>query len=132
MRTGPLLVYALRALMVAYDRKKLLTRAHRRAANGTLVRSDRYPTRQPGVPEGAMLHFLRDDPRPLYRWLARAEERTYRAIPQPDLVLRLDVPLELAVQRNLTRIKPGGPEPTDDLPQPPTRSSAPQFAAVRP
>src|SRR6266478_5032132 len=51
MRPGPLLVYALRALMLAYDRKKLLIRAHRRAANGTLVLSDRYQNRQPGVPE---------------------------------------------------------------------------------
>src|SRR5438094_7318271 len=117
MRTGPLLLFALRALMLAYERKKLLIRAHRKAANGTLVLSDRYPTRQPGVPEGAMLHFLREDPRSLYRWLARVEERTYGEIPQPDLVLRLDVPLELAVQRNLTRSKPGGPEPTADLPQ---------------
>src|SRR3989454_1827603 len=115
MRTDPLLVYALRALMLAYDRKRLLIRAHRKAANGTLVLSDRYPTRQPGVPEGAMLHFLREDSRSLCRWLAQVEERTYRTIPQPDLVLRLDVPLELAVQRNLTRLKPGGPEPTDYL-----------------
>ena len=130
MRTGPLLLFALRALMLAYERKKLLIRAHRRAANGTLVLSDRYPTRQPGVPEGAMLHFLRDDPRPLYRWLARAEERTYRAIPQPDLVLRLDVPLELAVQRNLTRIKPGGPEPTEYLRQRHAKSSELEFAGV--
>ena len=130
MRTGPLLVYALRALMLAYDRKKLLIRAHRKAANGTLVLSDRYPTRQPGVPEGAMLHFLRDDRRPLYRWLARVEERTYRAIPQPDLVLRLDVPLELAVQRNLTRTKPGGPEPTDYLRQRHAKSSEVEFAGV--
>src|SRR5437667_247840 len=130
MRTGPLLLFALRALMLAYERKKLLIRAHRRAANGTLVLSDRYPTRQPGVPEGAMLHFLRDDPRPLYRWLARVEERTYRAIPQPDLVLRLDVPLELAVQRNLTRLKPGGPEPTEYLRQRHAKSSELEFAAV--
>jgi len=130
IRTGPLLVYALRALMLAYERKKLLIRAHRRAANGTLVLSDRYPTRQPGVPEGAMLHFLRDDPRPLYRWLARVEERTYRAIPQPDLVLRLDVPLELAVQRNLTRLKPGGPEPTEYLRQRHAKSSELEFAGV--
>ncbi len=130
MRTGPLLVYALRALMLAYDRKKLLIRAHRRAANGTLVLSDRYPTRQPGVPEGAMLHFLREDPRSLYRWLARMEERTYRTIPQPDLVLRLDVPLELAVQRNLTRLKPGGPEPTEYLRQRHAKSSELEFAGV--
>src|SRR5437867_10555576 len=130
IRTGPRLVHALRALMLAYERKKLLIRAHRRAANGTLVLSDRYPTRQPGVPEGAMLHFLRDDPRPLYRWLARVEERTYRAIPQPDLVLRLDVPLELAVQRNLTRLKPGGPEPTEYLRQRHAKSSELEFAGV--
>src|SRR5438477_6430372 len=130
MRTGSLLVYALRALMLAYERKKLLIRAHRKAANGTLVLSDRYPTRQPGVPEGAMLHYLRDDRRPLYRWLARVEERTYRAIPQPDLVLRLDVPLELAVQRNLTRSKPGGPEPTEYLRQRHAKSSELEFAGV--
>jgi len=130
MRTGPLLLFALRALMLAYERKKLLIRAHRKAANGTLVLSDRYPTRQPGVPEGAMLHFLREDPRSLYRWLARVEERTYGEIPQPDLVLRLDVPLELAVQRNLTRSKPGGPEPTEYLRQRHAKSSELEFAGV--
>src|SRR5436190_20302189 len=130
MRTGPLLLFALRALMLAYERKKLLIRAHRKAANGTLVLSDRYPTRQPGVPEGAMLHFLREDPRSLYRWLARVEERTYGEIPQPDLVLRLDVPLELAVQRNLTRSKPGGPEPTEYLRQRHAKSSELEFTGV--
>ena len=130
MRTGPLLLYTLRALMLAHDRRKLLVRAHRKAANGTLVISDRYPTRQPGVPEGPMLHFLRQDPRRLYRWLARVEERTYRTIPQPDLVLRLEVPLELAVQRNLTRVKPGGPEPTEYLRQRHARSSELEFAGV--
>ena len=130
MRAGPLFLFALRALMLAYERKKLLIRAHRKAANGTLVLSDRYPTRQPGVPEGAMLHFLREDPRLLYRWLARVEERTYGEIPQPDLVLRLEVPLELAVQRNLTRLKPGGPEPTEYLRQRHAKSSELEFAGV--
>jgi len=77
-----------------------------------------------------MLHFLRADSRPLYRWLARMEERTYEEIPQPDLVLRLDVPLELAVQRNLTRSKPGGPEPTEYLRQRHAKSSELEFAGV--
>src|SRR5207247_7461053 len=106
MRTGPLLLFALRALMLAYERKKLLIRAHRKAANGTLVLSDRYPTRQPGVPEGAMLHFLREDPTSLYRWLARVARRTYGEIPQHDRLLRLDVPPALAVHRTLPRSKP--------------------------
>ena len=77
-----------------------------------------------------MLHFLREDSRALYRWLARMEERTYEEIPQPDLVLRLDVPLELAVQRNLTRSKPGGPEPTDYLRQRHAKASELEFAGV--
>src|SRR5881296_655064 len=100
------LFYALRALMLAYDRKRLLLGAHRKAMNGTLVVADRHPTRQPGVPEGPSLHFLRDDPNPLYRWLARAEHR------------------------NLTREKRGGPEPTDYLRLRHARSSALDFAGV--
>jgi len=116
MRRGRLFIlYALRAVMVGYERKRLLVRAHRKAAAGMLVIADRYPTRQPGVPEGPALHFLLEDAHPLYRWLARMEERLYRAIPLPDLILSLNVPLEVAVQRNLTRAKPGGPEPTEYL-----------------
>ena len=109
------ILYALRAVMLGYERKRLLVRAHRKAAGGTLVIADRYPTRQPGVPEGPALHFLLEDAHPLYRWLARMEERVYRAIPLPDLILSLNVPLEVAVQRNLTRAKPGGPEPIEYL-----------------
>jgi len=124
------LFYALRALMLAHDRKRLLLGAHRKAMNGTLVVADRHPTRQPGVPEGPALHFLRDDPNALYRWLARAEERTYLAIPRPDLVFCLEVPLEVAEHRNLTREKRGGPEPTDYLRLRHARSSELDFAGV--
>src|SRR5881409_2095840 len=124
------LFYALRALMLAYHRKRLLLGAHRKAMDGTLVIADRHPTRQPGVPEGPSLHFLRDDPNPLYRWLARAEERTYLAIPRPDLVFYLEVPLELAEHRNLTREKRGGPEPSDYLRLRHARSSELDFAGV--
>src|SRR5438128_2577143 len=129
-RAGALIVYVLRALMVAYERKQLLTRAHRRAANGTLVVADRYPTRQPGVPDGPSLHFLLGNRNPLYRWLARVEERMYRDIPQPDLVFCLNVPLELAVHRNLTRDKPGGPEPTDYLRRRHAQSAELEFGGV--
>src|SRR5438876_670788 len=72
VRRGRLfMLYALRAVMVGYERKRLLVRAHRKAAAGMLVIADRYPTRQPGVPEGPALHFLVEDVHPLYRWLAR-------------------------------------------------------------
>src|SRR5205823_11720940 len=65
MRRGRLFIlYALRAVMVGYERKRLLVRAHRKAAAGMLVIADRYPTRQPGVPEGPALHFLLEDAHP--------------------------------------------------------------------
>src|SRR5207245_1237952 len=51
MPRGRLFVlYALRAVMLGYERKRLLVRAHRKAAGGTIVIADRYPTRQPDVP----------------------------------------------------------------------------------
>jgi thymidylate kinase len=104
-------LYPLRALMLAYERRRLLVRAHRAASRGELVLCDRYPTVQPGVPEGPALAFLAQDPSRLYSWLARVEADIYRTIPPPDVVLHLDVPVDLACHRNLTRDKPGGPKP---------------------
>jgi len=113
LREGRLfLLYPLRAVMLAHERRRLLLRAHRRAARGALVLSDRYPTTQVGVPEGPAASFLLDDANPVYRWLARLEERIYRSIPPADLILRLEVPVDLACHRNLTRDKVGGPKPT--------------------
>src|SRR5439155_18970757 len=91
----------------------LLVRALRKAAGGTLIVSDRYPTPQAGAPDGPGLSFLLRDANPLYAWLARLEERAYRAIPPPDLVVHLEVPVELACHRNLPREKAGTPKSTD-------------------
>jgi thymidylate kinase len=124
------LLYPLRALMLAHERKRLLIRAHRQAARGMLVVSDRYPTSQRGVPEGPALAFLLDDRNPLYAWLARLEERAYRAIPPPDVVLRLEVSVDLACHRNLTRDKPGGPKPTPYIRRRHAQSSGLDFAST--
>jgi len=106
-------LYALRAVTGAYERKKLLIRAHAAATNGTVIVSDRYPTLQPGVPEGPALSFLLRDRNPLYAWLARLEGSAYRAMPPPDLVLYLEVPVDVACRRNQTRDKAGAPKPTE-------------------
>ena len=79
---------------------------------GVVVVSDRYVTLQPGVPEGPALSCLLGDRNPFYSWLARLEDRAYQSVPAPDLVIYLDVPVELACHRNLTRDKAGGPKPT--------------------
>jgi thymidylate kinase len=108
-------VYPLRAVMLAHERRRLLVRAHREAAGGGIVLSDRYPTRQTGSPEGPALSFLLHDANPLYRWLARLEAEFYRTIPPPNLVLHLEVPVDVACHRNLTRDKPGERKATDTI-----------------
>jgi hypothetical protein len=43
----------------------------------------------------------------LHALLARLENRLYRDIPQPSFVIRLQTPLQLALDRNRERDKPG-------------------------
>jgi thymidylate kinase len=104
------LIYALRAVTLAWDRRRLLRQVRRAAANGDIVICDRYPSE--GV--GAM-----DSPRlqensskgglvlAIYNWLARLEGRLYQHMSPPDVVLRLSVSIETAKKRNHERIKPG-------------------------
>ena len=42
----------------------------------------------------------------LWRLLARVEQDYYRRIPRPDVVIRLDVPVDVAQRRNRDRVKP--------------------------
>lgn len=106
------LLFALRSVMLAYDRRALLCRAFSRAAGGAFVLCDRYPSVGKGAPDGPqMAHLaLPRGPLSLRRFLARLEGRLYRQIPPPDLVLHLTVPVEIAVARNETR---GKKEPED-------------------
>ena len=101
------LIFGVRSVLLAHDRRALLTRAYRQAANGTVVLCDRYPSLQSGVPDGPQLSHL---PTPegknsIRDRLARLEARLYREIPPPDLVIHLSAPLEVTVLRNAARDK---------------------------
>jgi hypothetical protein len=105
-KTFPLL-FGVRSVLLAHDRRSLLKRAYRRAANGTVVLCDRYPSLQSGAPDGPQLSHL---PVPKGRFsigrrLARTEAWLYRQIPPPDLVIYLTAPLEVTVMRNAARDK---------------------------
>ena len=54
----------------------------------------------------------------------------YLATPPADLILHLRVPLDVAVERNLTRDKPGGPEPLTYLRRRHRQSSEPNWDGV--
>jgi thymidylate kinase len=106
------LLFAVRSVLIAYDRRALLTRAFARAANGNIMLSDRYPSLSNGAPDSPQLQQF-PVPRnryPIRHLLARIEKRLYQEIPPPDLVVSLNVPIDVALLRNKTR---GKEEPED-------------------
>ena len=101
-------------LIVAYDRQRLLDRSMRAMASGTIVISDRCPgTNAKGLDGSAFddLAVTRASSR-VQRWLMERERAIYRQLPQPRLVLKLNAPIEKAIERDLARRKPGGPDPS--------------------
>lgn len=102
-QTYPLL-FGMRSVMLAYERRALLTRAFARSADGTIVLSDRYPSSRSGAPDSPQLGHLptRDG---LRRWLAALEARLYDDIPPPDLVMHLTAPVDVTLARNAARDK---------------------------
>ena len=106
----PALIYAFRAVVLAWDRRQLLWSARRSAANGEIVLCDRYPSDAVGVMDSPRLREDRTKNGMIaatFNWLASVERRLYEQIPPPDLALRLKVSLETAKQRNRERIKKG-------------------------
>jgi PST family polysaccharide transporter len=101
------LMYSLRAVMLAWDRRALAQRLARQATRGWMIVCDRYPSPVVGSPDGARLAQPEAGARGLRAWLARLEQRLYRDVPAPDIVVRLSAPLNVAIDRNRDRVKAG-------------------------
>jgi PST family polysaccharide transporter len=105
----PGLLRRLGAVLLAWDRRALARRLARKAARGWLVVCDRYPTAVVGAPDSARLPTPEGGEGP--GWfrapLARLENRLYRGIHPPHIVIRLNAPLTVAIDRNKERIKAG-------------------------
>ncbi len=98
------LLFALRSVMLAYERRALLVRAFAHSADGTIVLCDRYPSIRSGAPDSPQLGHLYA-PDQLRRRLGALEARLYDDIPVPDLVIHLTAPLEVTLARNAARRK---------------------------
>lgn len=102
------LVYAVRAVLLAWERRALLRRANAAARQGDYVVCDRYPSELPGAMDSPRLlpHTTPVGPiRYPYLWLASIEQLLYAQVPPPDIVVRLHVSLETAKLRNRNRDK---------------------------
>lgn len=109
-RGAAALVYAMRAVILAWERRQLLVRARRDAANGDLVICDRYPSDTVGAMDSPRLPEPQDQDGlvgAITAGLARLEQRLYRQIAPPDTVLRLHVSIDTAQRRNRERVKDG-------------------------
>jgi thymidylate kinase len=105
------LLYALRAVTLAWDRRNLLQKSWRAAAKGEIVICDRYPSNIIGAMDSPRLKEKAESRgwvTSIYNKAARLERNLYTQIPPPDVVLRLRVSVKTAIERNRLRNKPGG------------------------
>jgi thymidylate kinase len=105
-------LFVIGKLLVAFDRRHLLTRTMRAAASGTIVISDRCPATNATGLDGSAFDDLAvaHERSPFKRRLMAWERDIYRRLPKPRLVLKLNAPIETALKRDLTRGKAGGPD----------------------
>jgi len=123
------LLFGVRSVLLAHDRRRLLVRAYARSANGEIVLCDRYPSSNRGALDGAQLRLV--DPEAagrVRRWLSGIEDRLYRDVPPPDLVIQLTAPLDVTLARNRTREKS---EPEEYVLSRHARSASLEFDRVR-
>jgi thymidylate kinase len=99
--------------LVAFDRQRLLTHIMREVSSGTIVISDRcHVTNATGMDGSAFDDLAISRARSAFqRWLMERERAIYRCLPGPRLVVKLSVPIETALERDLARSKPEGPLP---------------------
>jgi thymidylate kinase len=112
------LIFAVRAVALAWDRHQLLIKVRRWAANGDIIICDRYPTETVDAMDSPRLQERTGDKglkASLYNRLARFESRMYKHMPPPDVVLRLKVSVEIAKQRNRDRRDDVGMDDEDYL-----------------
>ena len=105
------LFYVARMTLLAYDRRRLLRRALRQAAAGAIVISDRFPTKMTGAIDSSCFDGMAIDncKNGLKRMLMGWERKLYSEMPAPDIVLKLEAPIDTALARDASRNKQGGP-----------------------
>lgn len=107
------MLYVLRMLLVAYDRRRLIFRALRATTSGAIVIADRYPSESARAIDSSCFDetAVAACRSRLKRWMMKREQALYRDLPRPTVVLQLVAQLDLALERDARRSKRGGPDP---------------------
>lgn len=103
------IIFMIRKLISAHERKRLLKSAYQHSRNGQMVICDRYPSDIVGAIDGATFTDadIEAQTSMLKRFLMKQERRLYQHMCPPDLVIQLTVSADVAVARNQTREKTG-------------------------
>jgi thymidylate kinase len=99
------LLYVIRSALIAHDQASMLRRVFRHSNHGTVVICDRYPSGLFGGMDGPRVRSSSFAAGSLKARVARHEEESYASIPLPAVVLKLEVPVDVAVARNASRHK---------------------------
>ncbi|PRY25203.1 thymidylate kinase [Aliiruegeria haliotis] len=107
------LAYVARMTLLAYDRRALLLRSRRAASSGAIIVADRYPSTGTGVIDSSQFSEAAVEAceSKLKRFLMHHERKLYADLPAPDLVIRLNAPIETTIHRDATRDKADAPDP---------------------
>lgn len=98
------LIYAIRCLIVGYERFQLLKHANRLRAKGYIIVCDRYPSQNVGKMDSPRIGEV-DEKHGLIALMGRIEQKLYQAMPVPDAIFNLNIPLDIALERNRSRVK---------------------------
>jgi thymidylate kinase len=99
-------IYAIRSVLLAFDRKAASRRAFNLSKKGYLVICDRYPSLVYGKMDSPRIQ--RNHSRGLlYQYCYRLEKHLYNSILPTNMVFHLQAPVEVAIERNNGREKLG-------------------------
>lgn len=97
------IIFAIRYLILAYERFQLLKTANRLRANGYIVICDRYPSLNLGKMDSPRIGKVNNNT--LVRFMGQMEDKLYKTMPVPDAIYNLKIPIDIAIKRNQSRVK---------------------------
>lgn len=100
-KTG--IMFAIRYVILAYERYQLLKIANRLRAHGYIVICDRYPSTNFGKMDSPRIGEVNGNA--FIKFMGRLENKLYKTMPLPDVIYNLKIPIDIAIKRNQARIK---------------------------